>query len=156
MLKRIWFLLFALLLAGAFVDACDDDDDDNDTSDDDDNNDDTDDDDDDDNDNDDNDNDNDDTTANGPDYPMNHAATWDCYICHETNFMGVTTPEPHGHTYVAPGDCVDCHEEGDFNNPPYAGGHNWGQNCTAALCHGANQHGKTFANKNQCLVCHGD
>jgi len=94
----------------------------------------------------------DDDTVAAPTYPNNHSATWNCYLCHSNNFLGVTTPEPHGHAYTAPDQCVGCHQEGAWTNPPYHGGHNWNQNCLG--CHG-NHHGKNWQDKNQCLVCHG-
>ncbi|NLH48386.1 MAG: hypothetical protein GX444_07260 [Myxococcales bacterium] len=163
-MRKILLLLLALSAAMVFAWACnngdDDDNDDNDTSIDDDNDTavDDDDDDDDNDDNDDNDDDNDDnddndTTPTPPEYPNNHDVTWNCYTCHASVFMGVTTKEPHNHAYTAPGQCVGCHQEGDFTNPPYEGGHNWNQNCL--LCH-AGKHGKTWQSKNECLVCHGE
>jgi hypothetical protein len=144
--------LLVLLAPGV---ACDKggDDDDNDTAADDDN----DAADDDDNDNDDNDaadddDDNNDDTTQAPEYPMNHAASWDCLICHATNLLGVVVKQPHGAQYDSD-QCTGCHKKGDYNNPPYHGGHHWTMNCTN--CHGANNHGVTFQNKDQCLVCHG-
>lgn len=92
----------------------------------------------------------DDDTAAAPTFPNNHASSWDCYLCHETAFLHAKA-EPHGHVYNAPDDCLGCHAEGNWTNPSYAVGHNAGQNCIG--CHN-NHHGKTWQDKNQCLVCH--
>lgn len=98
----------------------------------------------------------DDTTDDdieAPTYPNNHNVEWDCYICHEYSLMDVTTPEPHGHQYQSPTECVSCHKLGDWTNPYYAGGHNWSANCLT--CH-SGKHSRTWQDKSQCLVCHGE
>jgi hypothetical protein len=87
-----------------------------------------------------------------PKYPSNHAASWNCYLCHQTALMGCATREPHSHAYTAPDQCVQCHQQGTFTYGGCAGGHNFGQNCIT--CHGATHHGKTFQNADQCKVCH--
>jgi hypothetical protein len=89
----------------------------------------------------------------GPDYPQNHNSAWNCYACHDTNFLGVTTPEPHGGLYTAPEQCAGCHQQGDWNNPYYEGGHSWSLNCVN--CH-HDKHNNGLDEKAQCLVCHGE
>lgn len=94
-----------------------------------------------------------DDDAEAPTYPNNHKTSWDCYICHEESLMGVTTKEPHSRQYASPTECINCHQMGNWTNPYYAGGHNWSQNCLS--CH-ANSHSKSWQEKDQCLVCHGE
>ncbi len=93
----------------------------------------------------------DDDVVAGPDYPKNHAATWDCYLCHAAELMNCSTAEPHGHAHSAPADCVACHSASGTNYNGCTGEHG-DDNCT--LCHGRNMHGKKFANSAQCRVCH--
>ena len=101
---------------------------------------------------DDDDDNDDDDTPQGPTYPNNHKNTWYCYFCHDSNFMGVTPQEPHGHEYDND-ECLACHKKGTWVNDPFAGGHMWALNCLT--CH-EGVHDKAWQEKAQCLVCHGD
>ena len=93
----------------------------------------------------------DDTGSGAPTYPSNHDSSWDCYICHETDFNGAPG-EPHGHAYNAPTDCVGCHEMGDWVNDP-SGPSAMNRLLNCLTCH-SGQHGKTWQDKSQCRVCH--
>jgi hypothetical protein len=156
MTKWAWIVGLALL-ATAIGMACtvgDDDDDDGGTYDDDDEDDDGDDDggDDDAADDDAGDDSGDDDSGGGPpDYSTNHKPSWNCYVCHESDFNG-TPGEPHGHGYVAPDQCVTCHAMGDQPNPPHGPApHNLDQDCLG--CH-SGKHGRPWQEKDQCLLCH--
>jgi len=173
------FVLLFLLLAAFSVQAplaCDDDDDDDndvadddvtdddvdaptedDTIDDDDNDDDTgdddvdDDDDTGDNDVDDDDDTGDDDTTAGPDYPGDHEASWDCYLCHNGGFAN-SPAEPHDAAYTSPAQCLECHAQGSgTSTPSNLGGHSPTSN---RLNFHQRKHGKTWQNKSQCLLCH--
>jgi hypothetical protein len=91
-----------------------------------------------------------DDTGGPPSYPSNHDATWNCYICHETDFQ-CATGEPHGGAYNPPDDCVGCHQKGTWTNAACRSTMNAGQNCLN--CHDG-QHGKSWESADQCAVCH--
>ncbi|NLH50953.1 MAG: hypothetical protein GX444_20450 [Myxococcales bacterium] len=88
-----------------------------------------------------------------PQYPNNHTSTWNCYICHASNFNGAPK-EPHQHQYTAPDQCTQCHSMSNHGSPNHGGtpeDHDPSSNCLN--CH-SGMHGKSWQDKNQCLVCH--
>jgi hypothetical protein len=90
----------------------------------------------------------------GPQFSNLHRTTWNCYVCHQTNFNG-TPREPHSGQFSAPAECLTCHAMGSFSNPRHGprpeDDHQASWNCLS--CHGS-RHGKPWDDKYQCLLCH--
>ena len=85
--------------------------------------------------------------------PVGHNNSWDCYLCHAEDFLG-SAGEPHNHQFDAPGDCVECHEQGTwtYTNPNAPDGHG-SSSANCLNCH-QGEHSKTWTDKAQCAVCH--
>lgn len=87
-------------------------------------------------------------------FSKDHKTTWDCYICHASNFNGAPR-EPHSHAYTAPDQCLACHEMGTFSSsrhgPEPEDDHTPAWDCLN--CH-STRHGKPWQDNDQCKLCH--
>ena len=94
----------------------------------------------------------DDSGPGMPTSPSGHDNSWDCYLCHDQDFLGAKG-EPHDHQISSPDHCVACHKQGtwQYTNPNAPVGHGTTQNCLD--CH-QSLHDKTWTDPAQCLTCH--